>query len=182
MSYESKLLEQYSMPTRRQVAEALLRALLNHGGVISEFASGQTVVNRLADEFELNNKQRSAVLKTVYRKEQRVKKSLLWHRLLFRAADSLASEKLISRPTQTFHLTKKREWMLTEKGFDEALKLLRIPRSRKSFLPIRTHEVQKVIKQISEASLSEDYNPFDRSRIQPASATLISLKTSRGVL
>ncbi len=94
MSYESRMLEQLAMPTRTEVGRALLRTLLKSGGVAKEFAAGQEVVDELADEFHLNNTQRSAALETVYRKENRLKKSLLWHRLLFRAADSLANEGL----------------------------------------------------------------------------------------
>lgn len=164
MSYESKMLEQYAMPTRKQVEEALLRALLKHGGVIKEFGVGHEIVDEIADYFGLTENQRSAFLQTVYRKENRVKKSLLWHRLLFRAADSLAKEKLVSRPTQTFHFTNKKEWMLTEKGFDEALNLSYIPSERKSILPIKSYEVQKIVKKLKNAVRPENYNPFDREK------------------
>src|SRR5438132_14163309 len=109
------------MPTRIDVRRALLRTLLKNGGVVKEFGAGQDIVGQLADEFHLNKAQRSAALETVYRKENRLKKALLWHRLLFRAADSLANNGLVSRPTQTFHLTQRREWMITEQGFDEVL-------------------------------------------------------------
>lgn len=164
MSYEGKMLEQLAMPTRKQVEQALLRELLKHGGVIKEFGSGQEVVDEIANDFELNERQRSAFLQTVYRKENRVKKSLLWHRLLFRAADSLAKEKLVSRPTQTFQLTKKKEWLLTEKGFDEALKLSNIPTARKNFLPTKSYEVQKIVKKLSTTPRPENYNPFDKEK------------------
>ena len=100
------MLEQFAMPTLAEVAQALLRSLLKHGGVIKEFGSGQEIVDEIANEFGLDKHQRSAFLETIYRKENRAKKSLLWHRLLFRAADSLANGNLVSRPTQTFQLTK----------------------------------------------------------------------------
>lgn len=164
MSYESKTLEQLAMPTRKQVEQALLRALLKHGGVIKEFASGQEIVDEIANDFGLNEHQRTAFLQTIYRKENRVKKALLWHRLLFRAADCLAKEKLVSRPTQTLQLTKKREWMLTEKGLDEALKLSKIPMTRKNFLPIKSYEVQRIVKKLSESPKPENYNPFDKEK------------------
>lgn len=164
MSYEGQMLEQLKMPTRQQVEEALLRALLIHGGVIKEFSAGQEIVDEMANEFELNDQQRSAFLETVYRKENRVKKSLLWHRLLFRAADSLAKDKLVSRPTQTFQLTKKNEWMLTEKGYDEALKISNIPNSKKESLPTKSYEVQKIVKKLVEASRPEHYDPFDKRK------------------
>jgi hypothetical protein len=104
MSYEGKMNEQFAMPTRTQVEQALLRSLLKHGGVIKEFGLGQEIVDEIANDFGLSEQQRTAFLQTVYRKENRVKKSLLWHRLLFRAADSLAKEKLVSRPSRTLQL------------------------------------------------------------------------------
>jgi len=69
MSYESRMLEQLAMPTRTEVARALLRTLLKNGGVVKEFGAGQDVVDQLADEFHLSNAQRTAALETVYRKE-----------------------------------------------------------------------------------------------------------------
>jgi hypothetical protein len=164
MSYESRMLGQLAMPTRTQVGRALLRILLKHGGVVKEFGAGQEVVDQLADEFQLNRAQRTATLETVYRKEDRVKKSLLWHRLLFRAADLLASEGLVSRPTQTVRLTRKREWMLTEKGFDEALRISDMPTTAKESLPTKSYEVQKVVKKLLETPRRENYQPFDKNR------------------
>jgi hypothetical protein len=137
---------------------------LKHGGLVKEFGAGQEVVDQLADEFQLNRAQRTATLETVYRKEDRVKKSLLWHRLLFRAADLLASEGLVSRPTQTVRLTRKREWMLTEKGFDEALRISDLPTTAKESLPTKSYEVQKVVKKLLETPRRENYQPFDRNR------------------
>ena len=90
MSYERRILEQFAMPIRGEVRQALLRTLLKHGGVVKEFAAGQQVVEEIADQFQLTEAQRTAALETIYRKQNRVKKALLWHRLLFRAADSLA--------------------------------------------------------------------------------------------
>lgn len=77
MSYESKMLEQLAMPTRKQVERVLLRTLFKHGGAIKEFGVGQDVVIEMADAFGLNPVQRSAFLETIYRKENRVKKSFL---------------------------------------------------------------------------------------------------------
>src|SRR6266446_10537543 len=164
MSYESRMLQQFAMPTREQVRHALLRTLLKHGGVAKEFAAGQQIVEEIADQFQLTEAQRTAALETVYRKENRVKKALLWHRLLFRSADRLANEELVSRPTQTFQLTQKREWMLTEKGFDEALRISDIPTKEKDSLPIKSYEVQKVVKKLLGTRRPENYQPFDRSR------------------
>jgi HNH endonuclease len=164
MSYESKMLEQLAMPTRKEVEQVLLLTLLRQGGVIKEFGGGEKIVREMADEFGLREQQRSAFLETVYRKENRVKKALLWHRLLFRAADALAHQKMVSRPTETLQLTRRREWMLTEKGFDAALKLSNIPATRKDRLQVRSYEVQKVVKKLVEATKPKNYDPFDRSK------------------
>jgi len=164
MSYESKMLEQFAMPSREQVEHALLRALLRHGGVIKEFGAGEDIVDEIADDFELNENQRTAFLERVYRKENRVVKSLLWHRLLFRAADALAKERYVSRPTKTFQLTNRREWMLTEDGFDVALKLSNIPDARKDHLATKSYEVQRIVKKLSESPRPENYNPIDRQK------------------
>ena len=160
MSYESKMLEELGMPTRMEVGRALLRALLRHGGAIKEFGAGQEIVDEIADDFGLNERQRSAFLETVYRKENRRKKALLWHRLLFRAADLLANESMVSRPTKTLQLTHRREWMLTEKGIDEAMRLLSIPVARKELLPTKSYE--RVFRKFLQ-------------RVQPAWATPIQV-------
>lgn len=152
------------MPTRNEVEKTLLRVLLSHGGVITEFGSGQEVVDEIAHEFGLNDQQRSAFLETIYRKENRIKKSLLWHRLLFRAADSLAKQNLVSRPTQTLRLTDRKEWMLTEKGFDAALKLCDMPLSKKESLPTKSYEVQKIVKKLFDAPRPKNYDPIDRNK------------------
>ncbi len=152
------------MPARKEVEHALLKILFKHGGVIKEFSSGEEIVDEIANEFKLDKNQRAAFLKTTYRKENRVKKSLLWHRLLFRAADSLAREKLVSRPTSTLQITNKKEWMLTENGFDEALKLLGIPEIKKESLSTKSFEVQKVVKKIIETPRPIEYDPFSKEK------------------
>ena len=164
MSYEQKMLDDLNMPTRKEVEHALLKSLFNHKGVIKEFSAGEDIVEEIANDFALNEEQRTAYLKTVYRKENRVKKSYLWHRLLFRAADSLAKAKLISRPTQTILLTNKREWMLTEAGYDRILEILRIPLRQKDNLPIKSYEVQKIVKNICNQERPDNYNPFDNKK------------------
>ena len=108
MSYESQMLKSYKMPIRKKVEEELIKTLFIHNGVIKEFGFGEEIVEEIADCFELTPKQREAYLETIYRKQNRLKKSFLWHRLLFRAADSLAKQKMITRPTETFLLTNKR--------------------------------------------------------------------------
>ena len=152
------------MPAQKEVEQALLRALFHHGGIIKEFGSGQEIVDEIADSFELSHRQRAAFLETIVRKENRLKKSPLWHRLLFRAADALARQDFVSRPTQTLQLTKKKEWMLTEKGFDEVLKLCKIPVSSKDFLPTKSYEVQKIVKSLVESKRIENYDPFDKNK------------------
>jgi hypothetical protein len=164
MSYEGKMLHDLKMPTRIEVEKALLKTLFKKNGVIKEFATGEEIVNEIADEFNLNERQRTAVLERIYRKEKRIVKTPLWHRLLYRAADSLAKEKLVSRPTSTILLTNKKEWMLTEDGFDAALKLLKIPQTQKEFLPTKSFEVQKIVKKLIETSRPENYDPFEKEK------------------
>ena len=164
MSYEGKMLEEYKMPSRKDVEKALLKTLFNHNGTLKEFSSDEKIVNELAEEFDLNESQKSAQLETIYRKENRLKKSSLWHRLLFRAADSLSNENLISRPTATRALTNKKEWMLTEAGYDEALKLLNIPPSQKNILLTKSYEVQKIVKKLIENERPENYIPFSTNK------------------
>lgn len=152
------------MPSRKEVERALLITLFKHNGVIKEFAKGEEIVNEIADDFGLNENQRSVVLERIYHKENRIVKTPLWHRLLYRSADFLAKGKLVSRPTSTILLTGTKEWMLTENGFDKALKLLQIPKAQKEFLPIKSYEVQKIVKKLSEAERPENYNPFDKGK------------------
>ncbi len=66
------MLEQLAMPTRKEVEQALLRALLKHGGVIKEFGSGEEIVDEIAGEFGLSEHQRSAFLETIYRKHRQM--------------------------------------------------------------------------------------------------------------
>jgi len=54
--------------------------------------------------------------------------------------------------------------MLTEKGFDAALKLSSIPAVRRDSLRVKSYEVQKVVKKLVEATKPQDYNPFDISK------------------
>jgi hypothetical protein len=54
--------------------------------------------------------------------------------------------------------------MLTEKGFDEALRISDIPTKEKNSLPIKSYEVQKVVKKLLETRRPENYQPFDRNR------------------
>ncbi|MHB8905286.1 MAG: HNH endonuclease [Melioribacteraceae bacterium] len=164
MSYEGKMLLDFGMPSRKEVEDVLLRSLFNHNGVIKEFGANEEIVEEIANDFELNERQRNAFLETIYRKENRIKKSFLWHRLLFRAADSLANEKLISRPTQTVHLTNKREWMLTEEGYNKVLKMMGIPRTQKEILPVKSIEVQKIVNKIYSQKRPENYTPFEKNK------------------
>src|SRR5437762_3750870 len=108
MSYESRMLEEFKMPSRKEVEKALLISLLQHNGVIKEFGAEEEIVAEIANEFGLNEEQRNAVLERIYRKENRIVKSPLWHRLLYRAANSLAEQELVSNPKSTFKLTNKK--------------------------------------------------------------------------
>jgi hypothetical protein len=165
MSYESKMLEDLKMPTRKEIEQAILKSLFYNNGAIKEFGAGEKIVDEIANEFGLTEEQRTASLETVYRKENRVKRSYLWHRLLFRAADSLAKEKLVSRPSKTILLTNKKEWMLTEGGYDRILGILQIPLTQKEVLPIKSYEVQKIVKKILKRERPENYNPFENKKI-----------------
>ena len=165
MSYEGDMLNKFGMPTRKEVEQALLITLFKHNGVIKEFAAGEGIVNEKADDFALNQNQRSTFLERIYRKENRIVKSPLWHRLLYRAAHALAEQKLVSNPTSTFKLTNKREWMLTENGLDKALNLLNIPISQKEILPTKSYEVQKIAKKLTETARPKDYDPFKEKKI-----------------
>ena len=161
MSYESSMMQRYKMPTREQVAEELLKTLFMHQGKVKEFGAEQNVVKEIADNFKLTSEQREAELLTTYRKENRLKKSILWHRLLFRAADFLANQKLITRPTETIKITNKKEWMLTEEGFNKSARLLKIPAFQKEYLPIKYFELQKYINKLNSRPRPKNYNPFD---------------------
>ena len=158
------MLKQLAMPSRYEVESALLKALLKHGGTIKEFGAGQEIVDEIANEFGLGEPQRTAFLQTVYRKENREKKALLWHRLLFRAADSLSIRKLVSRPSQTFKVTNKKEWMLTEKGFKEALNLTNLPFENKMNYTTKSFEVQKIANEILQSPRPTDYCPIDKEK------------------
>lgn len=179
MSYESEMIKRFRMPSRKEVERALLKILFKYNGTIREFGKGEEVVNEIANEFGLNEEQRNVSLERIYHKENRIVKTPLWHRLLYRAADTLAKEKLVSRPTSTVHLTGIKEWMLTENGFDEALKLLHIPKTQKGFLSTKSYEVQKIVKKLSEAKSPENYHPFDSEK-KKTSITIKSKLRARG--
>lgn len=164
MSYEGEMLEDLRMPSKADVELHVLKALLRHRGVLKEFASGVEIVDEIADEFSLTKQQRSATLERIYRKENRTVHSLLWHRLLFRAADSLAKSGLVSRPTATLQLSGKREWMLTERGFDEVLRLEGKETLDKKELGVRSFEVQKEVKKIISAPRPTDYDPVQSTK------------------
>ena len=173
MSYEGNKLKEFDMPSREDVEKSLLKAIFNHNGVIREFGSKESIVEELADEFHLSKKQRSVHLETIYKKEDRVKKVNLWHRLLFRAANNLANQKLISRPTQTLKLTNKKEWMLTEKGFDKTLKIVGMSVMQKENFFIKSFEVENLARKLKKKSKPKNYDPIDR---------VIKVKQSKKVL
>lgn len=160
MSYEAEMFAKMRMPSREEVEEQLLSALFKNGGVVKEFAKGDEVVTQIADFFMLNSEQRSFELQTVYRKENRIKKSNLWNRLLYRAAHSLSKQSFVSLPSQTFKITGQKEWMLTENGFDEALKLRGIPESEKEVLPIKSFEVERHSQRLISKRKPANYKPF----------------------
>jgi len=91
MSYEGEMLKKLLMPTKKEVEQALLKTLVKHNGTIKEFATGEDIVSELADIFFLSEEQRAVTLERIYKKENRIVKTPLWHRLLYRAADTLYS-------------------------------------------------------------------------------------------
>jgi len=164
MSYESQMMKDFQMPKLNGVEDAIIVTLFKHNGLIKEFSSNQEIVHEIADKFSLSERQRNAYLETIYRKEDRVKKSYLWHRLLFRAADILAKRKYITRPTDTYRLTGERAWMLTENGLKRAFFLLKLPVENKDLLLTKTYEVQEVINKLSKAKRPEKYDPFETKK------------------
>jgi hypothetical protein len=173
VSYEGDMLVKLAMPAKQDIENAIITTLFRHNGSIREFAAGEEIVAEIADMFSLNQEQRKTALERIYRKENRIVKTPLWHRLLYRAADALAKNKLVTRPADTAALTNKKEWMLTEKGIDYAMRLLRIPSAQKDMLPVRTFEVENEVKIITEAPRPENYIPFEqRSRSKSITKTI----------
>ncbi len=164
MSYESEMLKKYNMPSKIEVEAALLKTLFRHNGVVREFSSDETVVDEIAEYFSLNAEQKNAVLERTYLKENRIVKSPLWHRLLYRAADVLAKEKLVTRPSTTLILNNKKEWMLTEEGYDKVLEILDIPLIEKEVLSVKSFEVENIAKNILAQEKPKEYNPFEDSK------------------
>ncbi|GBU21545.1 hypothetical protein R80B4_01438 [Fibrobacteres bacterium R8-0-B4] len=177
MSYERNMLEMLAMPARQDVKDAIIKTLFKHNGSIKEFAIGETIVTEIADLFSLNKDQRETVLERIYKKENRIVRTPIWHRLLYRAANELAKENLITKPTVTVLLTNKREWLLTEKGIDRALELLNMPFVQRETLPIQSFEVQKEVKKIKEKNRPEEYIPFEVKRIANVSAKMITIRS-----
>ena len=177
MSYERTMLEMLAMPAKQEVKNAIITALFKHNGSIREFAGGEPIVVEIADMFSLNKAQREAILERIYQKENRIVKTPLWHRLLYRAANELAKEKLVTRPTDTIQLTNKKEWLLTEKGIDYAFKLLHIPSSQKELLPINSFEMRKEIKKIQETPCPDEYTPFETTNKRKVSTKNANLRS-----
>ena len=180
MSYESKVFKELSLPSREEVIRVLLVALLKHHGYVKEFGSGdQDFANVLADLLGLSKVQRTFLMQTLVRKEERLKTFPAWHRLLFRAADRAARQKFLAHPMETLKLTGRREWMLTEKGIDEALRLSQIPPARKQELPVITYEVERIKNRLQKAERIENYNPVDTGK-KSRKITRESLLRTRG--
>jgi hypothetical protein len=180
LSYESKVFRELSLPSRQEVIRILLVSLLKHNGHVKEFGSGnQEFVNELANLHGLSSRQRSFLMQTIVRKEGRIKMFPAWHRLLFRAADMAAKQKLLAHPKETLKLTGRREWMLTEKGIDEALRLSMIPVMRKQELPVVTYEVQRIKTKLEKAERIKNYNPVEIGK-RTKTITRNSLLRTRG--
>ncbi len=163
-SYEKLMYKEYQMPSRDHVAKILLQTLFRYQGMIDEFSANQKLVEEIAHIFHLTQKQREAKLETIYRKENRIKYSNLWHRLLFRSADYLARLELVSRPSQSVLLIQKKVWMLTEKGYDTVLRQLHLPENQKEHLPVKSYELQKQILELKNKQFPDTYNPVGNPR------------------
>ena len=177
MSYEREMLEKMAMPTKQEVKVAIIKTLFKHNGSIKEFSSGQFIVDEIADLFLLNTEQREKVLERIYRKENRIVKTPLWHRLLYRSANELANEHFVTRPSDTMALTNKKEWLITEKGVDYALKLLNIPIYQKEKIPTQSYEVHKEINRIKEQPRPDYYVPFEEKQKTKIAKKEISIRT-----
>jgi len=116
---------------------------------------------------------------TVVRKEGRLKTFPAWNRLMFRAADLAARQKLLARPKETLKLTGKREWMLTEQGIDKALHIAKVPVVQKKDLPVITFEVQKIMNKLEKTERIKNYNPVDATK-KSKTITTESLLRTRG--
>jgi len=118
-------------------------------------------------------------METIVRKESRLKRFPAWNRLLFRAADLAAKQGLLARPKDTLKLTGRREWMLTERGIDQALHIVKVPVVRKQELPIMTFEVQRIKNKLEKSKRLKNYSPVDTAR-RSRTITRESLLRTRG--
>jgi len=180
LSYESKVFKQLALPSREEVIRFLLTSLLKHNGRVKEFGSGeQEFADELAELLHLSTTQRTFQMETVVRKEGRLKRWPAWNRLLYRAADFAAKRGLLARPKETLRLTGSREWMLTERGIDQALKILRVPVVTKEELPVVTYEVERMKNKLENAERTQNYNPVDTHK-KSKTITRESLVRTRG--
>jgi hypothetical protein len=180
LSYESRVFKQLALPSREEVTRVLLTSLLSHNGRVKEFGSGdQQFADELADSFNLSTPQRTFQMQTIVRKEGRLKKWPAWNRLLFRAADFAAKQGLLARPKDTLRLTGMREWMLTERGIDQALQFFKVPVARKQDLPVATYEIQRIKNKLENAEPTKNYTPVDTHK-KSRTITRESLLRTRG--
>lgn len=176
MSYEGKMLLDFKMPSRIEVEESLLKTLFKHNGIVKEFASGEEIVDEIANEFSLDSVQRGVQLQRIYRKENRIVNTPLWHRLLYRAADSLTKKKLVSNPTSTLEITQRKEWMLTEEGYDKVLQLLNVPPEQKEILSVKSFEVQIIANKLAQTPRPLDFNPFELDKSKKIISKEVSVR------
>ena len=152
----------------------LLITLFHHGGSVKKLIPDDIIIKELQKTFELSDVQKLAVLETWYAKESRPIRINLWTRLLYRAASQLDKEGLLSKPTDTKRLTGKREWLLTEQGFAEAVNHLSSDDT--SALPITSVEVEQEVKLLSAQSPDAGYSPINTA----AQSYQLSARSVRG--
>jgi hypothetical protein len=69
--------------------------------------------------------------------------------------------------------------MLTERGIDQALKILGVPVVRKQELPVVTYEVQQIKNKLENAERTKNYIPIDTHK-KLKTITRESLLRTRG--
>lgn len=148
------------MPDRAEVAKALLHAIFRHGGEVEAFGDNERFVTELADEFDLDQEQRTAKLE--YESQGQIHYRDLWHRLLFRAGEFLVRKQQVMRPPKIKN--KRQGWILMETGRDAVIRQLNLSRKQEDLLSVRTYEIRKILNSIAEQPYPQAYDPTDQKK------------------